>query len=196
MPIALKLVPEQAETHASKKKKERSKEKDAFLPETAGGAGAPPVPVGANHRILVVDDNLVVLKAFESRLTKLGFRVTALSNAAAVASTVETQNIELLILDINFPSAGVMEWNGFTVLQWMRRFPQLAQIPVVFVTGTDASKYRDLAVSLGATGLFEKPVNFDELLALMLRVLNQTSNSGSAARLGAQPVENPHRGPD
>ena len=144
-------------------------EREAF---SAGATQEPPpVPIGRNRSVLVVDDNPVVLKAFELKLASCGFKVTTTTNSAAVASSAEAAQAELIILDINFPSSGAMEWNGFTVMQWLRRFPELGRIPVILISGSDSAQYQQQALNAGAVAFFQKPINFPELLATMDRAM-------------------------
>jgi len=149
-----------------------AKEKLPFLAKEAEGAAAanePPATIGKDRRILVVDDNAVVLKAFKLKLQAAGFIVSTTADGATVASEAEQANAELIILDINFSGGGgSVHWNGFTVMQWLRRFPHLAKIPVIVITGGDAAKSREKAMAAGAVAFFEKPVDFKELMGAML----------------------------
>jgi CheY-like chemotaxis protein len=129
--------------------------------------------VGRNRNILVVDDNPVVLKAFELKLKSDGFGVSTTTNSAAVASTAEQNQAELIILDINFASGGDIEWNGFTVIQWMRRFPELARIPIILISGSEAAQYKEKALAAGAVAFFQKPVVYKEILEVILKTLGE-----------------------
>jgi len=169
MPISLRLA-DKAGTPATGAKRTPAKEKDAFSPEGTPQTH-PPEPIGKNRRILVVDDNPVVLKAFELKLKSDGFAVSTTTNSAAVASTAERDKSELVVLDINFPPGGAIDWNGFTVMQWLRRFPELARIPVILISGSDASEYRDKALAAGAVAFFQKPVSYKEILEVILKTL-------------------------
>jgi CheY-like chemotaxis protein len=146
-------------------------EKQPFL--TKDVEVEPPVSLGRNRRILVVDDNPVVLKAFKLKLQATGFIVSTTGDGASVAGAAEQANAELIILDINFSAGGgTVHWNGFSVMQWLRRFPHLARIPVIVITGGDATKkYKEKALSAGAVAFFEKPVDSKRLLAAMLQAL-------------------------
>jgi CheY-like chemotaxis protein len=173
MPISLQLV-EKAEKPAKGRQRPPPKEKEPFLPGAAPVAN-PPVSIGRNRRILVVDDNLVVLKAFELKLKSDGFAVTTTANSAAVASTAEQAQAELIVLDINFPPGAAMEWNGFTVMQWLRRFPELGRIPVILISGSEAAEYKEKALAAGALAFFQKPVGYQEILDVILKRLDQVS---------------------
>ncbi|HVV70810.1 MAG TPA: response regulator [Verrucomicrobiae bacterium] len=178
MSFTLKMAAEKPEAAPPKRKRERTKEKEAFAASASETAQALEAskPLGARRRILVVDDNPVVLKAFELKLQSLGFDVHTTANAANVASIADSCKAELIVLDINFPASGAMEWNGFTILQWVRRFPELARIPVIFVTGAEAGKYREQALAAGAADFFEKPVDFQLLLKSILEIFERSKD--------------------
>jgi len=148
-------------------------EKPPFLADAAADGSEKGLlqSVGQNRSVLVVDDNQVVLKAFELKLKASGFTVTTTSNAATVASAAETARAELIILDINFPSGSGPDWSGFTVMQWLRRFPELGGIPVILISGEDGDLHREKGLAEGAVAFFQKPVNYQELLDVMLRTL-------------------------
>ena len=116
----------------------------------------------------MVDDNPVVLKAFEFKLKASGFAVTTISDATNAASVAEKTAAELIVLDINFPSVPSssvrLDWNGYTIMHWLRRFPKLSGIPVILISGEEA-------LAAGAVAFFEKPVPYADLLAAILPAL-------------------------
>jgi CheY-like chemotaxis protein len=126
---------------------------------------------GKSRRVLVVDDNLTVLKAIEMKLQAGGFTVFTATDAATVAGTAQKVKPELILLDLNFPSTGsTMEWSGLTAIQWLRRFPELSGIPVIVISGTDCAA-KDKALAAGAKAFFHKPVIYKELESAMLSAL-------------------------
>lgn len=170
MAISLRLTVKDGSTPASNLP---PVEREPLLRDAAPAAppGNPPALIGRNRKILVVDDNPVVLKAFEIKLKSSGFAVVTTENGAAVARTAELEKPELIILDINFPSGSAMEWSGFTILQWLRRFPELAKIPVIFITGSETQQYQEKARAAGAVALFQKPVDYKVLLPAILQAI-------------------------
>jgi CheY-like chemotaxis protein len=170
--MTLQLVEDQK--HSSYPKKNWNRERKAFLPEDGlvpeGKLNAPPSGIPAG--ILVVDDNLVVLKAFETKLKADGFTVITTPNAAGVAAIAESTKVDVIILDINFPAAvDGGEWSGFTVMHWLKRFPELGNIPVIMITGSEQAQYLEKARAAGAVALFEKPVNYADLRKAILEAL-------------------------
>jgi CheY-like chemotaxis protein len=132
-------------------------------------------PVGRNQSILVADDNPVVLKAFELKLKAQGFNVTTTDAGSMVASTAANANAELIILDINLVESGNVEWSGFTVMQWMARFSELAHIPVILISGSEAENYQEKAIAAGAVAFFRKPINFEELLFVVVQSIEKSA---------------------
>src|SRR5690348_8194553 len=94
-------------------------------------------PIGQNRKILVVDDNEVVLKAFELKFNALGFQVYKATDGAAAVSCARHEKPDVIVLDINFPpdvgSSG-LQWDGFNIMQWLQRFKEVADIPVIIIT--------------------------------------------------------------
>jgi DNA-binding response OmpR family regulator len=61
--------------------------------------------------------------------------------------------------------------SGLAVLSWMRAQPTLADIPVVVLTGTRRAADEAEALKLGVLSLFEKPLEFSELVRMVRQVL-------------------------
>ena len=111
--------------------------------------------------------------ACQLRLRASGFDVTTTSSASEVVSNAENAGVELIIMDINFaPGEGSLDWSGYTVLQWLRRFPKLAKIPVILISGEASDKHSARALADGAVAFFQKPVSYPDLLATILHALN------------------------
>lgn len=172
MPVSYKLVEKPKAPPVSSRTRGKEREKDAFLPDDPKSAAQLPVPLGPPHQVLVVDDNPTILKAFELKLKASGFAVATVSNAGAVASTAEETKAELIILDINFPDGGAMQWNGFTIMQWVRHFPELSTIPVILISGSNPPQCEEKCLAAGAVAFFPKPVEYPALLKVILRTIN------------------------
>jgi CheY-like chemotaxis protein len=172
MPISLHLIDKGEKPNKRGAKRPSPKEKEPFSQEPTPPA-SPPAPIGNRRRILVVDDNVVVLKAFELKLKADGFDVSTISNSSTVASSAEQVHAELIVLDVNFPEGASMEWNGFTVMQWLKRFPELVNIPIILISGSEVAEYREKALAAGALAFFQKPVVYSEILEVILKALGE-----------------------
>ena len=144
-------------------------------------------PIGQDRKILVVDDNGVVLKAFELKLKALGFKVYTATDGSGAVSTARQELPDLIVLDINFPpevGASGLQWDGFNIMEWMRRFREVADIPVIIITSGDPAKYKARALAGGASAFFQKPINHEEFLIAVRRILGQNKAPQAQAQAG------------
>jgi CheY-like chemotaxis protein len=129
-------------------------------------------------RVLVVDDNLVDARALSTKLRSEGYEVLLAQDGAAAVSTARRQKLDLILLDINYPPdvghGGGVPWDGFLILNWIRRLDEAKHVPVIFITGADPKKYRERAMQSGAANFFSKPVKADELMAAVNAVLGHS----------------------
>ena len=98
----------------------------------------------------------------------------------AAVSTVRKEKPDLILLDLSFPPdvahGGGVAWDGFLIMNWLRRLEEAKNIPVVVITGGDPAKCKDQALAAGAVSFFHKPINNDELLT----VIRDTLAKGAA----------------
>lgn len=150
------------------------KDEHPFAEEAPAAATDGQEPIGKDRKILVVDDNEVVLKAFEIKFKALGFQVYKATDGAAAVSCARHEKPDVIVLDINFPpevgSSG-LQWDGFNIMQWLQRFKEVAEIPVIIITSGDPEKLRNRALASGAVAFFQKPINHEEFLISVRRTL-------------------------
>ena len=68
---------------------------------------------------------------------------------------------DLILLDVVMPGG-----SGIEVLKFVRRTPELKQLPVVIFTGHQSPEARDQAMSLGANLWLIKPTDFNEIVEI------------------------------
>src|SRR5262249_1004225 len=98
------------------------------------------------------------------------------TEGAIAVSTARQEKPDLIVLDINFPpevGAAGLQWNGFTIMQWMRRFQEASAIPVIIITSGEPEKFKDKALAAGAAAFFQKPINNQEFLMTVRRLIGQ-----------------------
>lgn len=129
--------------------------------------------VGKNRKILVVDDNPIVLKAFDLKLKAFGFNVLTATDGSQAVSIARQEKPDLIVLDINFPpdvgNSG-LQWDGFNIMEWMGRFKEVSHIPVIIITSAEPGKVKDKALAAGAVAFFQKPINHEEFLQTIQKV--------------------------
>ncbi len=119
-------------------------------------------------KILVVDDNEIILKTISLKLQGAGYRVvTALDGSEAVAAA-RKESPDLILLDISFPpDVGGVEWDGFRIMEWFHRMENVKKTPVIVITGGEEARNKERAVSSGAIAFFHKPIDHDDLLKVI-----------------------------
>ena len=135
-------------------------------------------------KILVVDDNLVIRKVVELKLKAGGYEVVTAKDGSAAVSSIHKEKPDLILLDILFPpdlTEGGMSWDGFAIMRWLRNMMSGANdVPVIIISGTDPAKYRDRCLAAGAAAYLHKPLDMDELVATVHKVLEQKTSEAAA----------------
>lgn len=130
-------------------------------------------------KILIVDDNRVILKTLGLKLQTSGFEVLVAEEGSKAVSTVRREKPDLILLDICFPPdvghGGGVAWDGFLILNWLRRMDEAVNTPIIIITGEDPAKYKQRCLSAGVAEFFTKPVNTDKLLQTIHQILGLTS---------------------
>ena len=119
------------------------------------------------ERIVVVDDDAIILRNADSVLSGAGFRVTCLKSGKMLLDYMDKNPADMLLLDIRMP-----EMDGFEALQALRDRERKASkkaTPVIFLTANDDGESETRGLSLGAMDFIRKPFVPE---ALKLRVSN------------------------
>ena len=127
-------------------------------------------------KILVVDDNEIILKTVSLKLQGAGYQViTAMDGAEAVAAA-RREAPDLVMLDISFPpDVGGVEWDGFRIMEWFHRLDAAKKIPVIVITGSEEPKTKERATAAGAVAFFQKPLEHDYLLKVVRATLGEAA---------------------
>jgi two-component system alkaline phosphatase synthesis response regulator PhoP len=130
------------------------------------------------RKILIVDDNQVIIKTMTFKLKLKGYEVCAAMDGSDAVSMVRRERPDLILLDVNFPPdvahGGGIAWDGFLILDWLRRIDEARYTPVIFMSSGD---YQDRALAAGAVAFFQKPVNPESLLSVVQRILRTDENA-------------------
>jgi CheY-like chemotaxis protein len=114
------------------------------------------------HTILYIEDNpdntTLVRRALEAR----GYKLLDAPNGVKGVSLAETQDIQLILLDINLPDI-----DGYEVARRLRASPKrsLALIPIIAVTANALKGDAQRALEAGCDVYMSKPINIRELWA-------------------------------
>jgi signal transduction histidine kinase/CheY-like chemotaxis protein len=123
----------------------------------------PPAPSArASRRVLVIDDDPTVRELMERFLAKEGFSVVTAANGVEGLRRAREVHPAAITLDVMMP-----DLDGWTVLAALKGDPELADIPVIFVTILDE---RTRGYSLGATDYLVKPIDRERLAQVLARL--------------------------
>lgn len=118
------------------------------------------------EQILIVEDHSALRILMDNFLGK-AFKVKTTSNGYEALAWMNEGNIpELIILDINMPNLGGMEF-----LRNIRISGFFQDLPVVIVSGEEEGKVIEKCLEIGINGYMKKPFNPHDLLAKILTIL-------------------------
>jgi DNA-binding NtrC family response regulator len=118
----------------------------------------------AARRVLVVDDEAVVVNSIRKILSRKGFAVEEAFSCKAALAQVFAQDYDLVLLDMR-----MSDGNGMDVLQRIKA--KRPDLRVVIVTGYASIDTAVEAIQKGASDYMPKPFTPDELYSLTNRVL-------------------------
>ena len=120
----------------------------------------------AKKKILVVEDEVDLVKAIELRLTKEGFDVITSLDGEDALKKARTENPDLLILDLMLPKI-----DGYKVCRLLKFDQKYKNVPVIMLTARVEERDRNLGMEMGADEYITKPFEWDHLLAKILNFL-------------------------
>ena len=132
----------------------------------------------SDARVLIVDDDLVMLDALSALLTPWGLEVVTLTEPQRFWEVLITTSPNLVVLDLEMPLV-----SGLELCQVVRQDSQWGDLPILVVTAhTDAESLQE-AFAAGADDFITKPVLGPELVT---RVLSRIERTRSRSVRGAQ----------
>jgi two-component system KDP operon response regulator KdpE len=135
----------------------------------AEAAIAPP------RKILILDDNPVIQHAVYFALRDRGYKVLMCGEIYEAITIVRQEKPDLILVDLSFPldasNLGGPLQDGFFVIDWIHRIPEVAKTPIMIISGTEPAKYKEHADAAGIKACFQKPLDKEKLVAAVLATL-------------------------
>ncbi len=119
-----------------------------------------------NKRILMADDDAVILKVGKFNLEKAGYEVITATNGAEAVESGRREKPDLIILDVMMP---VMD--GYTALLKLRGYEETKDIPVIILTAQEGDVYEKISGEMGAVEHLTKPFNPNDLVEKISAIL-------------------------
>jgi two-component system KDP operon response regulator KdpE len=125
------------------------------------------------RKILIVDDNADIRLGLHLRLKANHYDTFFAADAFSGVAEARKHLPDLILLDLGLPGG-----DGFTVMERLKKVPFLAVIPVIVVSARDGLGNQKRAFEAGAKAFLQKPVNDDELLAVIRQSLDEIAGIG------------------
>jgi len=126
-------------------------------------------------RILIIDDEEMLVKGLRRSLEAEGFETDAAYDGAQALEKSLNNKYDLLILDLMLP-----EIDGLEVC---RRIRQASQVPIIMVTAKGEDVDKIIGLELGADDYLAKPFNTRELVARIKAILRRSRDKNSDSQL-------------
>jgi DNA-binding response OmpR family regulator len=123
------------------------------------------------RKIALVEDDADLYSLVKYNLEKEGFSVTGTQTGRGVLDLFRRERPDLILLDIMLPDS-----DGLEICKSIRQHPELAHIPVIFLTARASETDRIVGLELGANDYIVKPFFVRELIArIKIQFRGQTS---------------------
>ena len=119
-------------------------------------------------RILVIDDDPVIIKLAETRLRAHGYQVLTSCDAPEGLEKAMKQKPDLIILDVMMPIV-----NGFNFCRLLKTHHEHKGIPVILLTSRTSEQDRRIGEEVGANAYLTKPINMDLLLTTIKELMGE-----------------------
>lgn len=120
--------------------------------------------------ILYVEDNRENRNLMRRVLEAEGYAVAEAANAREALESLQTQKLDLILMDINMP-----DMDGYTLTAEIRSNPSYAHIPIVAVTANVMRGDRERTLEAGCDGYIQKPIDVDLLPQLIERFMRNSN---------------------
>lgn len=116
-------------------------------------------------KILIVDDDELMLTSISHSLVEQGYNVVLAENVSKALDILEDQKIDLIVSDIMMPNV-----SGLGLLSMLKEY-YFDRIPVILISSLNKGGVVANSLGLGATYFLAKPVDVKELLTCVKSVL-------------------------
>ena len=134
-------------------------------------------------RILVVDDEIEILRALQRSLTAHGYEVFTAGSGEEALEAIARHRPDLMLLDLGLP--------GMSGLEVCKRVRAESNLPIIVLSVKDAERDKVQALDLGADDYVPKPFGIDEVLARIRVALRHAAQvqSGTEPSFTAGPLK-------
>lgn len=133
-------------------------------------------------RVLVIDDDEIVLQAIRDLLTSAGYHAHCLVSPIGATQVIVSQQIQAVVVDLNMP---VMRGDRFISL--LRSWDKIRDIPTVLISGGSSTTLEEVAKQLPGVGVITKDTMQRTLPEMLQRMLARGRGSLPGGQRGSVP---------
>jgi DNA-binding NtrC family response regulator len=119
-------------------------------------------------KILVVDDDAIVIKSCRRILESEGFEVLTVSGAEEALEMIKKYDFDLLLIDVKMP-----KYDGLYLMREIKK--ELPEVPIIVMSGYPTQETVKEVMKLGANQFIPKPFRPDELMRVIRQVIQKVS---------------------
>lgn len=123
--------------------------------------------------VLLVEDEIESQQLIGLMLSTAGYEVMTAADGARAIQVVREYDIDAVVTDLKMPVL-----NGLRLIRALRSFGDT--IPILAISGHNRDQLM-MAEDYGANAALAKPIDRDELLAVLERVMSETKTDWSSA---------------
>ena len=121
-------------------------------------------------RILLIDDDPLLIKLAGGILTAEGYDILTSTDAPKGLEMAMKEDVDLIVLDVMIPVI-----NGFNICRLIKSQESRKKIPIVLLTSRDEDADRKLGEEAGANAYIAKPLNREHFLNTIAALLAQSA---------------------
>jgi DNA-binding response OmpR family regulator len=137
----------------------------------------------SKHKILVVDDDIKLLRDVQQHLEKQGYEVATAADGRSALSLAKSKIFDLVVLDINFPDDKKNRERSIDGIETLRMLRDSDNIPILMLSSTNISAVKVMALTIGADDYVAKPFELQELGARIEAILRRTKDEAQGDKI-------------
>jgi len=138
------------------------------------------------RKILVVDDEEVLVETIAYNLEQSGYQVETAVDGVSALEAAHRESFDLIVLDIMLPGM-----DGLEVCRQLRREDRTAMVPIIMLTAKGEEIDKVVGLEVGADDYVTKPFGRRELLARIRALLRRADYPGGEERVQDPSADSP-----
>jgi signal transduction histidine kinase/ActR/RegA family two-component response regulator len=121
-----------------------------------------------DNLVLVIEDNLINQKMIQFLFQELGIKVIIAEDGKTGVSKAYELKPDMILMDIHIPLL-----NGYEATRLIRKNPDCAETPIVFLTADSREEQKEKALKHGVNDYLLKPIELKEMIPILRKYLKK-----------------------